>query len=89
MKEVENTKARPDALDIFWRNTEYMQKLRNVSNDTLARTIKVSRATLQEHKAHPEKTTGAEIMRVAQHFEVPVEQMMVPFIPAAVAPKQI
>lgn len=77
------------ALDTFWRNTEYLQKVRNISNEKLARTIKVSRSTLQEHKAHPIRTTGAEILRTARFFEIPAEQMLVPFVPEAVAPKII
>lgn len=74
------TKEDIKALETFWRNTEYLQKLRNVSNERLAQTIKVSRATLQEHKAHPIRTTGAEIVRVARHFGIPTEQMLLPLI---------
>ena len=69
------------ALETFWRNAEYMQKLRNVSNERLAQTIKVSRSTLQEHKSHPIRTTGAEIVRTAKYFDIPVEKMMIPLIP--------
>ena len=84
MKGGRTTKENMKELEVFWRNTEYLQKLRNVSNEKLAKTIKVSRATLQEHKAHPARTTGAEMIRIARHFGVPAEQMMLPFIPAEV-----
>lgn len=82
-------KEEAKALTQFWINTEYLQKLRNISNEKLAQTIKVSRSTLQEHKAHPIRTTGAEIIRAARFFGVPAEQMLVPFQPTAVMPKQI
>ena len=76
-----NMKDNTKPLETFWRNAEYLQKLRNVSNESLARTIKVSRSTLQEHKAHPIRTTGAEIIRTSEFFGIKVEQMFLPLIP--------
>lgn len=70
----------------FWNNVGYLQEQNEINNSKMAKIMGVSVATFQNRKNKVQSTTGAEMERAAEYFQIPLEKMMLPFVGAVIAP---
>lgn len=81
------TKPKPNtsqAAVAFWANILYLQGIYSLTNNDIARIMKISVGTLNNRKNRPKSTTMGEIQRAADHFGIPPEQMITMFKPVAI-----
>ena len=70
----------------FWANVGYLQGQNDINNTKMAKIMGVSVATFQNRKNKVQGTTGEEMEKAAEYFGIPLEQMMLPFVGAVIAP---
>ena len=70
----------------FWSNISYLQGQNDINNSKMAKIMGVSVATFQNRKNKVQSTTGEEMEKASEYFNIPLEQMMLPFRPETVLP---
>ena len=65
----------------FWDNIDYLKIQNDMTNKQIAKIVGISVGTVQNRRKDPEKTTGGEIARAAEHFGIPMEYLFRPLVP--------
>lgn len=68
----------------FWLNIDYLQGQNEIKNSKMAKIMGMSIATFQNRKNKVQSTTGEEMEKAAEYFNIPLEQMMLPFVGAII-----